>query len=267
MENPDHAPLAEGDTVGQHVPVIDLGGLTGMNDPANVARVASEIGDACRDWGFFQVVNHGEKQNHINQVWEAVDSFFKLPRPEKRKLNRSSDNPWGFFDRELTKNQRDKKEIFDIGPDTDVTIVSDDPFSGATPWPASKTAFSKVMREHFGICEELSRTILEAICLSLNLPKKHLAESFQPKHTSFLRINYYPVDDPLSDLADADHGDADLGIHHHSDAGAPTVIMPMSAKRFRSPTMWSGEGATSPSFWPPSYYCNTIQYWAREHKS
>ena len=225
MENPDLAPLAEGDNVGQHVPVIDLGGLTGMHDPATIARVASEIGDACRDWGFFQVVNHGVKQDHINQVWEAVDSFFKLPRPEKRKLNRSSDNPWGFFDRELTKNQRDKKEIFDIGPDTDVTIVSDDPFSGATPWPASKPAFSKVMREHFCICEELSRTILEAICLSLNLPKKHLAESFQPKHTSFLRINYYPVDDPLSDLADADHGDADLGIHHHSDAGAVTVLL------------------------------------------
>ena len=113
MENPDLAPLAEGDNVGQHVPVIDLGGLTGMQDPATIARVASEIGDACRDWGFFQVVNHGVKQAHIDQVWKAVASFFQLPRPEKRKLTRSSDNPWGFFDRELTKNQRDKKEIFD----------------------------------------------------------------------------------------------------------------------------------------------------------
>src|SRR5262249_54476147 len=40
-------------------------------------------------------------------------------------------------------------------------------------------------------------------------------------HTSFLRLNYYPVEDPLAGEA-SDR--ADLGIHHHTDAGALTLL-------------------------------------------
>ena len=119
------APIALGDDVRQNVPVIDLGGTAGMRDPDTIVRVAGEIGDACRDWGFFQVVNHGVKRQHIDGVWRTVSAFFQLPRANKRALNRTSENPWGYFDRELTKNQRDKKEIFDIGPEIDAASVSE----------------------------------------------------------------------------------------------------------------------------------------------
>lgn len=225
LSDPDRAPIAQGSDARELVPVIDLGGAEGMRDPATIARVAQEIGDACRDWGFFQVVNHGIETAHIAAVWDAVAAFFALPRGDKRALNRSQDNPWGYFDRELTKNQRDKKEIFDIGPETDDASISDDPFSGATPWPETQPAFKAALRAHFKACEALSRTILEAICLGLGMPKARLDQSFEPNHTSFLRLNYYPVDDPLSDLSDSEHGEADLGIHHHSDAGAVTVLL------------------------------------------
>ena len=50
-------------------------------------------------------------------------------------------------------------------------------------------------------------------------------QSFEPTHTSFLRLNYYPVEDPLSDLPDEVRDGADLGIHHHSDAGAVTILI------------------------------------------
>jgi isopenicillin N synthase-like dioxygenase len=47
-------------------------------------------------------------------------------------------------------------------------------------------------------------------------------DAFGDSHTSFLRLNYYPVEDPLAGEA----GDpADLGIHHHTDAGAVTVLL------------------------------------------
>lgn len=223
--NPDLAPVANSAVVTQSVPIIDLGGTAGMEDPATAARIASEIGDACRDWGFFQIVNHGVDADHLARVWETIRDFFALPRDQKRALNRSSENPWGYFDRELTKNQRDKKEIFDIGPEVDAGVLSDDPFSGATPWPASQPAFETAMRTHFEICEKLSTAMVEAICLSLDLPRDRLTRSFEPTHTSFLRLNYYPVEDPLSDLPDETVEAADLGIHHHSDAGAVTILI------------------------------------------
>ena len=224
-KNPDLAPVADMNTVHQSVPVIDLGGTEGMQRPDTATRIAGEIGDACRDWGFFQVVNHGVDPDHLSKVWATIDNFFALPRAVKRTLNRSSDNPWGFFDRELTKNQRDKKEIFDIGPEVDPGSLRGNPFSGATPWPEGQPDFEDAMRAHFNICEQLSQTIVEAICLSLGLPRGRLTKSFEPAHTSFLRLNYYPVEDPLSDIPEEAGAGADLGIHHHSDAGAVTILI------------------------------------------
>jgi isopenicillin N synthase-like dioxygenase len=48
---------------------------------------------------------------------------------------------------------------------------------------------------------------------------------FEGNHTGFLRLNYYPVDDPIEGAADDYQAVADLGVHHHSDAGALTVLI------------------------------------------
>ena len=48
---------------------------------------------------------------------------------------------------------------------------------------------------------------------------------FETNHTGFLRLNYYPVDDPLAGTRIEHQPTADLGVHHHADAGALTVLM------------------------------------------
>ena len=207
------------------IPVIDLDECSAERNSEKFNKLSEAIGRACRNWGFFQVVNHGIPDAALDETWLATKNFFCLPKSEKRKLNRSSDNPWGFFDHELTKNKRDKKEIFDIGPLHSADGQgSEDPFSGKTPWPKLLPEFEQSMREHFKACEKLSLFILKAICLSLGVDKDHLTDCFFPKHTSFLRLNYYPVNDPLADLKEQDHGEAGLGVHHHTDSGALTIL-------------------------------------------
>ena len=44
--------------------------------------------------------------------------FFAQKREAKQRLERTAENPWGYYDRELTKNVRDWKEVFDIGPES-----------------------------------------------------------------------------------------------------------------------------------------------------
>jgi isopenicillin N synthase-like dioxygenase len=202
-------------TIIDKVPVIDVSTL---DDKALAA-----IDAACREWGFFQVVGHGFAAAHLAQVQEAAAQFFHQPTQAKRALSRTADNPWGFFDQELTKNRRDWKEILDIGPDSGGEF---DPFPAAQlQWPAVPTNFEAIMRHHFVLCEQLSYALLSALARNLGVANHALDSTFSDAHASFLRLNYYPVcADPAPADAEFVPQTGELGISHHTDAGALTVL-------------------------------------------
>ncbi|MFL6759496.1 isopenicillin N synthase family dioxygenase [Sphingomonas sp.] len=210
----DRAPVAPRGSLGG-VPVIDLSGPH--------ETVVAATAEACRDWGFFQIVGHGVSAGEVERVIATARAYFALPREAKRRQLRSRDNPWGFYDRELTKEKRDRKEVFDIGPDAGEIAASDgDPFRGTTPWPVAPAPFEPVMREWFVRASALCAELLGIIGEGIGGHTGELARAFSPEHTSYLRLNFYPLGDPLA----AEAGDvADLGIHHHSDAGALTLLV------------------------------------------
>lgn len=77
-------------------------------------KLIADIGNACRDWGFFQVINHGVPSDLQQRVELAAKKFFDLSSEEKRKVKRDEMNPLGYYDTEHTKNVRDWKEVFDF---------------------------------------------------------------------------------------------------------------------------------------------------------
>ena len=89
------------------IPLIDL-------SSANASNHVSQIADACKNWGFFQVINHGVPSESRRKILDAARKFFALPAEEKRKVSRDEVNPMGYFDIEHTKNVRDWKEVFDF---------------------------------------------------------------------------------------------------------------------------------------------------------
>ena len=196
------------------VPVIDLAG------PAAVVR--DQMARACADWGFFHLLGHGLDPALMQAVMTEARGLFAAPADAKRALSRSRENPWGYYDRELTKNRRDKKEIFDIGPDAAGLAADVDAFSGATPFPAWRSGFEPLARGWFTACEQLCFRLLRVIATTLGAEAGDLDPAFRGVHTSFLRLNHYPTTDPMGDEAQDAAG---LGIHHHSDAGAITVLL------------------------------------------
>lgn len=216
----DKDPVAQQSTVLDQVPVIDVAELR-ADSSAPAARPAIEqIAEACSSWGFFQITNHGIPQTLIDEVWTQTRGFFALPIDTKLEVLRSRDNPWGFYHNELTKNQRDKKQVFDF------TRAGVDPIYGkSNRWPQDQSAFKSTMESYFEACTEVSLQLLEAFCLGLDLPAKFMHSDFASNHTGFLRLNYYPVDDPIEGAAEDYQEVADLGVHHHTDAGALTVLI------------------------------------------
>jgi isopenicillin N synthase-like dioxygenase len=212
------------------VPVIDLAPLFGA-EPGGEAAVAAEVAAACRRWGFFQVVGHGVPAGLVARVWAETRRFFALPMAEKRAVLRSKDNPRGYYDRELTKNARDLKEVFDFGLEPFPELPSDHPrnhlpVDGHNQWPAALPGFKAAMGEYYRACEGLGRRLMEIFCLGLGAPGDRLGRHFGPGHTSFVRLNHYPLDDLLApEEAGATTALGDMALHHHSDAGALTILL------------------------------------------
>ena len=63
------------------------------------------------------------------------------------------------------------------------------------------------------------------VSLGLDLPADFMRQDFAVNHTGFVRLNYYPTKDPLAELSIEHQATADLGIQHHTDAGALTVLL------------------------------------------
>jgi isopenicillin N synthase-like dioxygenase len=200
----------------EQVPVIDVRRLGG--DPAALAAIDA----ACREWGFFQVTGHGIPQALLDAMQRRMRELFALPLAEKRAIERSATNPWGYYDRELTKNVRDWKEIFDVGP-----AATEGPLAGSTPqWPASFPALRPTVLAFSEACERLAYRLLGAIGVNLGVPADHLFAAFGPRHTSFLRLNHYPrCPEPASPDSATMPAAGHLGVHHHTDAGALTLLL------------------------------------------
>lgn len=189
--------------------------------PVDLARpdALAAIAQACRDWGIFALSGHGIDAAQPEQVLAEMRRFFARPAAEKQALARSLDNPWGYNDRELTKNRRDRKQVFDIGPDARDPA---DPFAGMTPWPEGHETFVTIMRAWKARCAGLSRRLLAMIFDGLGEPAAAADAAFRPFDTSFLRLNHYPLAYPLAGPSPQDGLRA---VHHHSDAGALTILL------------------------------------------
>jgi len=59
----------------QEIPIIDLS--------LPPSQIQASLLSACRDWGFFYLINHGLPSSDITRLWEITKTFFSLPLAEK----------------------------------------------------------------------------------------------------------------------------------------------------------------------------------------
>lgn len=190
----------------ENVPVIDIAEL---DSPASLAA----IDRACRDWGFFQVTGHGIEPALLRNIFEVSREFFAQPAEEKQRIRRDADNPWGYYDKELTKNQQDWKEIYDFGPANGYLLKP--------RWPSGqlRLRFEPIVRAYYANCRTLALRLLSAMASNLGVNASYLARGFADAHTSFLRLNYYPQ---CTFVASAERL---FGVGEHTDAGALTLLL------------------------------------------
>jgi len=181
--------------------VIDI---SDVDSPATHAAIDA----ACREWGVFQVVGHGLDARMLAALRRQMRALFGAPLEEKLAISRTAGNPWGFYDRELTRYTRDWKQVYDYGPADGSDIVPQ--------WPSGMPAFRPIVRAFYDACDALSLRLLRVMTRNLGMPAESLDSHFRPSHTSFLRLNYYPK-------CPAQGGP--LGVNPHTDSGALTLLL------------------------------------------
>lgn len=180
-----------------NLPIVDLDGIDVENaDAAKFA--ASEISRACRDVGFFVVVNHDVPVNLIQQSLRAAQDLFSLPDQEKFAMDiKNSKYMRGYFAYGADKSDGvhgDVKEGFDIASEVspdDSYVVAGIPFYGPNVWPTQIPNFQNTITKYHAHMLNLGLRLLRLFSIGLGMRPDYFDDKFK-KPIAQLRILKYP---------------------------------------------------------------------------
>jgi len=201
----------EGSDCVNEIPTVDI------SRPSITSKLALDA--ACRDHGFFLLLGHG-LDDLVDRTWAQTRRFFDADPELKHGVSRSEQNPLGYYDRELTKLRRDRKEVFDF------MIPSGSLRRDRNRWPSALPGFRETLTEFFDAFGRLAADTLQLVHATLELSARETAAHCGSPAVSTVRLNHYPVDDPVpegerSELTPL----GDLALGHHTDPGVLTLLL------------------------------------------
>ncbi|HEV8389284.1 MAG TPA: 2-oxoglutarate and iron-dependent oxygenase domain-containing protein [Dongiaceae bacterium] len=241
------------------VPVVDFAPFRD-GTAEDRARVAGEIAHACRQIGFFYLVNHGVPQALVDRVLANARAFFALPAAEKEQLHirntRFHRGYIGIADEGLTKSG-DLKEAFDMALDLplgDPDVLAGKPFHGPNVYPADPPDFEPCMRAYYADMLALAGLLCRAFAIGLGLPE-HFFSNRIDKPLAQLRVLRYPPQGGT--IASGEW----IGIAEHSDYGLVSILSQDAVGGLQLRNA-AGEWIAAPPI-PGSFTCNLGDAMAR----
>ncbi len=232
------------------LPIIDVSGLAGADDK-RLARIGFEIGEACRDTGFFYITGHGIDAATMDTVFEQSQLFFAQPTEAKTALALHANSGNRGYVHLRTEaldpgHNVDNKEAFNIGlelaPD-DPDVLAGVPSRRMNMWPAMPD-FRTTMLDYFSRLHQLGIDLHHAIAHDLGLAANHFDPLFtRPMAT--LRLLHYP---------DAISRRGDFGAGTHTDYGNLTILLTDDAGGLQVQRL-DGEWIDAP-YVPEAFVCN-----------
>jgi Isopenicillin N synthase and related dioxygenases len=201
------------------VPRIDVAPLI---DGRDVDRVAEEIDRACREVGFFSIVNHGVDPALCLRLDTLTREFFARPVEAKQRVamihGGTAWRGWFPLHGELTSGTPDHKEGYYFGRELapeDPRVQSGVPLHGPNLWPEEPHELRSVLTEYLHALESLGQHLARAFSIALGLGPQTLHDSWFRDPVILLRLFRYPpaaADSPPK------------GVGEHTDYGFLTML-------------------------------------------
>lgn len=204
------------------VPVIDVAPL--VEHTTERAATSRQIGAACRESGFFYVVNHGVDAALCQRLEALSREFFAQEESTKLEIAMSrGGRAWrGYFPvgRELTSGKPDRKEGLYFGaelmPDHPA-VRAGRPLHGPNLFPAIP-GFRETVLEYLDALTALGHALMSGISLGLGLDERYFEQRYYQDPLILFRIFNYPHSSA------ARNGETAWGVGEHTDYGLLTIL-------------------------------------------
>ncbi|BAT77341.1 hypothetical protein LR48_Vigan01g322900 [Vigna angularis] len=185
----------------ENFPVVDMKNLNTEERGATMEKIK----DACENWGFFEVVNHGISIELMDRVERLTKEHYKRCMEERFKEMVASK---GLECAESEINDLDWESTF---------FLRHLPVSNISDIPDLAQDHRKVMKDFAVELEKLAELVLELVCENLGLEKGYLKKVFYgSKGPNFgTKVSNYPPC-PKPELI--------KGLRAHTDAGGIILL-------------------------------------------
>jgi isopenicillin N synthase-like dioxygenase len=184
------------------IPIIDLERyLAGA--PGAIEATAAELRAALEGIGFFIIVNHGVPRDLIEGAFVEARRFHAQPYEAKMALRMNEHNNgymamgrYAVWTSEVNSNDKpDLNEAFFVKrerPPDHPLRRSGRRFVGPNRWPDTLPGFRDTVLAYTDALEALSRRLLPACAVALDLPPGHFDAAFAESQFVF-RLSHYPA--------------------------------------------------------------------------
>ncbi|CAJ2659497.1 unnamed protein product [Trifolium pratense] len=202
--------INEDDHSNLEIPIIDMKKLLSSEYGSSEL---SKLHLACKDWGFFQVVNHGVSSSLVEKVKLETQDFFNLPMSEKKKFWQTPQHMEGFGQAFVMSDEQklDWADIFFMSTLPKHSRMSH--LFPKLPLPIRDT-FELYSME----LQKLSMIIVEYMGKALKMDENEMRMLFEDGVQS-MRMNYYPP---------CPQPEKVIGLTKHSDPVGVTILLQLN---------------------------------------
>ncbi|XP_075497696.1 oxoglutarate-dependent flavonoid 7-O-demethylase 1-like [Primulina tabacum] len=187
------------------VPVIDMHQLDGDS-----MVELGKLHDACQEWGFFQLINHGVSSGVVENMKLEVQKFFSLPIEEKKRFYQEEGDVEGYGQAFVVSEDQklDWADMFSI-----VTLPTY--LRKNHLIPKLPHTFREAIEAYSVELKILAMKLLSLMARVLKIKEEDMKILFE-RGTQSMRMNFYPPC-PQPELV--------MGLCPHSDAIALSILI------------------------------------------
>ncbi|TVU21271.1 hypothetical protein EJB05_30898, partial [Eragrostis curvula] len=200
---------AEEVVAGCALPVVDLGRLL---DPRTSEEEIANLGSACQQWGFFQLINHGVPDELILDVRRDIAEFFKLPLEAKKAYAQLPESGLEGYGQAFVFSETQKLDWSDMI----YLMLRPKESRDMRFWPAQPPSFRSTVDRYSAEAARVVSCLLRFMAADMGLEQpESLFQVFRGQPQT-MKVTYYP---PCTQAGKV------LGLSPHTDACGLTLLL------------------------------------------